>query len=167
MHAAQSELEEYERLLDQLPGIYEGKFRHKVRVVAKDIHYLLDERKALQEQLSRGLVQPRSPEALPPAAAVSLTPGRRSWSCLRLPRFQLPYTAIPSFSLPNRLHLGMLFGAGVALVLLVLELPYLLNRHSLPLDGTPTVPLDSERSAATDRGQPSPAGSWGAELAAG
>ena len=36
LHAAQSELEEYERLLDQLPGIHEDKFRHKVHAVAKD-----------------------------------------------------------------------------------------------------------------------------------
>ena len=146
LHAAQSELEEYRRLLDQLPGIYEDKFRHEVRAVANDIHYLLDERKALQEQLSRGLFRPRAPEALPPAAAVSVVPVRRSWSYLRLPRFQLPYNAIPSFGLPNRLQLGMIIGSGVALVLLVLGLPSLLNRRSLPLGGTPTVPLDSERS---------------------
>ena len=146
LHAAQLELEEYRHLLDQLPEIYEAKFRHKVRAVAKDIHYLLDERKALQEQLSLGLVQPRSPEALPPAAAVSLTPVRRSWSYMRLPRFQSLYASIPSFGLPNRLQPGVLFGAGVALVLMVLGLPYLLNRRSLPLGGSPTVPLGRERS---------------------
>ena len=143
---AQAELEKYQCLLNELPGIYEEKFRQKVRSVAEDIRHLLDERKALQEQLSLGLVQPRSPEALPPAAAVSLTPDSRSWSYLRLPRFQLPYTAIPSFGLPNRLQLGMIFGGGVALVLLVLGLPSLLNRRSLPLGGTPSAPLDRERS---------------------
>ena len=124
--------------MDQLPELYEAKFRHKVRAVAKDIHYLLDERKSLQEQVSRGLLQPSGPEALPPAAAVSLTPVRSSWSYLRLPRFQSLYTAIPSFGLPNRLQLGVLIGAGVALVLMVLGLPYLLNRRSLPLGGSPT-----------------------------
>ena len=146
LHAAKLELEEYRRLLDQLPEIYEAKFRHKVRAVAKDIHYLLDERKSLQEQVSRGLLQPRGPEALPPAAAVSLTPVLRSWSYFRLLRFQSLYTAIRSFGLPNRLQLGVLLGAGVALVLMVLGLPYLLNRRSLPLGGSPTVPLGRERS---------------------
>jgi hypothetical protein len=132
--------------LDQLPEIYEAKFRHKVRAVANDIHYLLDERKSLQEQVSRGLLQPRGPEALPPAAAVFFTPVRRSWSYLHLPRFQSLYAAIPSLGLPNRLHLGVLFGAGVALVLMVLGLPYLLDRRSLPLGGSPTVPFGRERS---------------------
>ena len=56
-----------------------------------------------------------------------------------LASFQSPYTATPSFGLPNGLKLGVLFSAGVALVLLVLGLPYLLNRRSLPLGGAPTV----------------------------
>ena len=86
------------------------------------------------------------PEALPTAAEVPLTPVRRRWSYLRLPRVQSPYTATPSFGLPNGLKLGVLFGAGVALVSLVLGLPYLLNRRSLPLGGSPTVPLIRERS---------------------
>jgi len=135
----QAELEKYQCLLNELPGIYEEKFRQKVRSAAEDIRHLLDERKALQEQVSRVLMQPRMPEALPPAAEVPLTPVRRRWSYLRLPRFQSPYTATPSFGLPNGLKLGVLFSAGVALVLLVLGLPYLLNRRSLPLGGAPTV----------------------------
>ena len=136
---ARAELEKYQCLLNELPGIYEEKFRQKVRSAAEDIRQLLDERKSLQEQVSRGLLHPRGPEALPPAAEVPLTPVRRRWSYLRLPRFQSPYTATPSFRLPNGLKLGVLFGAGVALVLLVLGLPYLLNRRSLPLGGAPTV----------------------------
>ncbi|MCP9782111.1 hypothetical protein KBY83_02100 [Cyanobium sp. WKJ7-Wakatipu] len=143
---AQAELEKYQCLLNELPGIYEDKFRQKVRSAAEDIRQLLDERKSLQEQVSLGLLHPRAPEALPPAAAVSLTPVRRSWSYLRLPLFQSPYAANPSFGLPNRLQLGVLFGAGVALVLMVLGLPYLLNRRSLPLGGSPTVPFSRERS---------------------
>ncbi|MCP9903829.1 hypothetical protein KBY72_05840 [Cyanobium sp. BA5m-21] len=149
LHAAQSELEEYRSLLEQLPGIYEDKFRHKVHAVAKDIRYLLDERKALQEQLSRSLLQPGAPEALPLAAEVSLTQVRRSWSYLRLPRFQSSYAANPSFGLSNRLQLGVIFGAGVALVLMVLGLPYLLNRRSLPLGVSLRCPL-----AASDRRYP-------------
>ena len=136
---AQAELEKYQCLLNELPGIYEEKFRQKVRSVAEDIRHLLDERKALQEQVSRVPMQPLVPEALPPAAEVPLAPVRRRWTYLRLPRFQSPYTATPSFGLPNGLKLGVLVGAGVALVLLVLGLPCLLNRRSLPLGGAPTV----------------------------
>ena len=135
----QAELEKYQCLLNELPGIYEEKFRQKVRSAAEDIRHLLDERKALQEQVSRVLMQARMPEELPPAAEVPLTPVRIKWSYLRLPRFQSPYTATPSFGLPNGPKLGVLFGAGVTLVLLVLGLPYLLNRRSLPLGGAPTV----------------------------
>ena len=135
----QAELEKYQCLLNELPGIYEEKFRQKVRSAAEDIRHLLDDRKALQEQVSSLLMHPRMPEALPPAAEVPLTPVRRRWSYLRLPRFQSPYTATPSFGLPNGLKLGVLFSAGVALVLLVLGLPCLLNRRSLPLGGAPTV----------------------------
>jgi hypothetical protein len=146
LHAAQLELEEYRRLLDKLPEIYEAKFRHKVRSVAKDIHYLLDERKALQEEVSRVLMQPRVPEALPPDPEVPLSPVRRRWSYQRVPRIQSPSTTNPLFGQPNGLKLGVLFGAGVALVLLVLGLPHLLNRRSLPLGGSPTVPNGRDRS---------------------
>ena len=59
------------------------------------------------------LDEPRGPEALPPAAAVSLTPVRRSWSYLRLPRFKSLYTAIPSFGLPNWLQLVERLGGGI------------------------------------------------------
>ena len=143
---AQVELEKYQCLLNELPGIYEEKFSQKVRSAAEDIRHLLDERRALQEQVSRDLMQPRVPEALPPAAEVHLAPVRRRWSYLRLPRFQSPFTATSSFGLPNGLKLGVLFGAGVALVLLVLGLPYLLNRRSLPLGGAPTMSNGSKPS---------------------
>ena len=136
---AQAELEKYQCLLNELPGIYEEKFRQKVRSAGEDIRHLLDERKALQEQVSRVLMQPRLPQTLPPAAEFPLPKVRRRWSYLRLPRFQSPCIATSSFGLPNGLKLGVLFGAGIALVLLVLGLPYLLNWRSLPLGGTPTV----------------------------
>ena len=46
---AQVELEEYQRLLKELPGIYEGKFRQQLRAVIQEIRELLDERKGLQK----------------------------------------------------------------------------------------------------------------------
>ena len=48
---AQVELEKYQCLLNELPGIYEEKFSQKVRSAAEDIRHLLDERRALQEQV--------------------------------------------------------------------------------------------------------------------
>mgnify|MGYP002630566947 CR=1 FL=1 len=46
---AQAELEEYQRLLKEPPGIYEGKFRQQLRAVIQEIRELLDERKGLQK----------------------------------------------------------------------------------------------------------------------
>ena len=123
---AQAELEKYQGLLNELPGIYEDEFRQKVRNLAEDLRHLLDERKALQEQVSRALVQSRAPEALLPSAAVAPAPPLNSWSDVRLPRFQLPSSNAPSprrplrsrlafrFSIPTGRQRGVALGAGFA-----------------------------------------------------
>ena len=89
MAEAQAELEKYQCLLNELPGIYEEKFRLKVLDAAEDVRHLLDERSALQEQVSRVLMQPRMPEALPPAAEVPLARSAaagRSYACIAFSR---------------------------------------------------------------------------------
>jgi chromosome segregation ATPase len=58
---AQAELEEYQRLLNELPEIYEEKFRQKLHSVAQEIRQLLNERKALQQQLGQALAETRQP----------------------------------------------------------------------------------------------------------
>ena len=55
---ARSELAHYESLLQDLPAIYEGKFRQHLRATAQNIRQLLDERKLLQEQVSIALANP-------------------------------------------------------------------------------------------------------------
>ena len=158
---AQAELEQYQGLLNELPGIYEDKFRQKVRSVAEDIRHLLDERKALQEQVSRALAQPRVPEALPPAAAVPPAPAPRSWADVRLPRFQSPSSDAPAsrrpspsrlvfrFSIPTGRQRGIALGAGLVLALLVLGLPQLLTRRSVPAAGGPSVSAGGQPPVAT------------------
>lgn len=90
---AQAELEEYQRLLNELPGIYEGKFRQKVRAVVQEIRELLDERKALQEQVAHALAKP----LLLPA------PAAKTWADMRLPRFNPPNLTVLVFAgLPGR-----------------------------------------------------------------
>ncbi|MGB5135646.1 MAG: RodZ domain-containing protein [Prochlorococcaceae cyanobacterium] len=59
-----AELEEYQGLIEELPTIYEGKFRHQLHDVAQDIRRLLDEQQALQEQISHALTAAQQPEAL-------------------------------------------------------------------------------------------------------
>lgn len=52
---ARSELADYELLLQDLPAIYEDKFRQHLRSTAQNIRQLLDERKVLQERISLAL----------------------------------------------------------------------------------------------------------------
>lgn len=91
--AATAQLEEYQRLIDEMPGIYEVKYGSQLRDVAQDIRLLMEEREGLQRQLRRcltgqteshGLVlsgQPRPSWQFPAFAAAAqrrlLTP--RAW----------------------------------------------------------------------------------------
>lgn len=157
---AQAELEQYQGLLNDLPGIYEDKFRQKVRSVAEDIRHLLDERKALQEQVSRALAQPRAPEALPPVAADAPPPAPRRWADVRLPSFKSPSGDSPSqrraplkplafrFGIPKGRQRGVVLGAGLVLALLVLGLPQLLSRRSVLVVARTPAPPVGERPAA-------------------
>lgn len=76
LQQAQSELAEYQAILQDLPGIYEAKFRQRVHAIAQDIRRLLDERKTLQEKLSADLLS--SSEVKPIASSGS--PSARSFS---------------------------------------------------------------------------------------
>lgn len=67
--AARSQLEDYQQLIDEIPGIYEAKFAQQVHVVAQDIHRLNEERQHLQRQILHGLQEQADPSALPPPAA--------------------------------------------------------------------------------------------------
>lgn len=62
-----AELAEYQGLIDELPQIYEEKFRGQVQELVQDIRRLMDERQALQEQVSHAL----SPAAAAPAPALA------------------------------------------------------------------------------------------------
>jgi hypothetical protein len=66
--ALRAELEEYQHLIEEIPGIYEAKFAQQVHVLAQDIQRLLEERQHLQRLLLRGLQEQVDPSALPPPA---------------------------------------------------------------------------------------------------
>lgn len=118
---AQAELEEYQRLLNELPGIYEGKFRQKVRAVVQEIRELLDERKALQEQVAHVLAQPPVLEALPPSPTSSAlpVPASKIWLGVRLPRVGLPKLKVPAFSILSRRRWLWAGAAGLVLLSVV------------------------------------------------
>jgi hypothetical protein len=148
---AQAELERYQGLLNELPGIYEDKFRQKVRTVAQDLRHLLDERKALQAQVSRSLAQVQERQALPPVLEVESRP-RAS-----LPRFRTSPTADDSvlarqiswhylrFDIPRvRLWaLSLTGGFGIAL-LLIFGLQFLANRRTASRVGS-VAPIERSR----------------------
>jgi hypothetical protein len=85
-----AELEEYQNLIDELPGIYETKFSHQLRDVAQDIRALLDERQALQDQINRWVQGAAAPPLLDVQAALPRGGWTQAGSWLRcLPRGRL------------------------------------------------------------------------------
>ena len=139
---AQAELEEYQRLLNELPGIYEGKFRQKLRSVAQEIRQLLNERKALQQQLGQALAETRQPKLLSASDAASEFPDHRKdqiWTKLQIPRFR---------RLPKLRLIGICTGTALVLVGAALGIPSLFSSRlaeprggsSLPSPQAPPVP---------------------------
>lgn len=122
---AQAELEEYQRLLNELPEIYEGKFRQKLRSVAQDIRQLLDERRALQQQVGHALAETTQQKQLPASAAVS--------EVLDNPKSQIrTKLQIPSFKrLPKRRLVGLSAAAALVLVGSALVIPSLFGSREL------------------------------------
>lgn len=172
--AAQAELEDYQRLLHELPGIYEGKFRQKLRSVAQEIRQLLDERTALQGQIAQALAKEPVPEAfsaanqvepprVPPPISGSSTPSRqgvKTWAGLRLPRLSVPSPVLTALALkPQR---RWVWAGSLGLLVMVLgaaaAVPWLLGRQggptgavadtgSSPRSQTPVAPLTLQLEA--------------------
>ena len=154
---AQAELEEYQRLLNDLPGIYEDKFRQAVRSLAQNVRNLLDERNALQAQVSRALVLAQERQALPPAQEAELAQPAEARSEVGSLRFRTPSTVVEAVqapriswpSLPFPLLRGRLWvlslggGLGIAL-LLIFGLQFLANRRSASGVGT-VAPIERSR----------------------
>lgn len=69
-----AELADYQGLIDELPQIYEEKFRGQVQDLVQDIRRLMDERQLLQEQVRHALVPPPVPRSLAPSAPASAAP---------------------------------------------------------------------------------------------
>ena len=121
---AQAELEEYQRLLNELPGIYEGKFSQKLRSVAQEIRQLLDERKALQQQVGHALAESTQQKQLPASGAASEVPDNPNppiWTKLQIPLFK---------RLPKLRLLG-LSAAALGLVGAALVIPSLFSSREL------------------------------------
>ena len=127
---AQAELKEYQRLLSELPGIYEAKFRQKLRSVTHEIRQLLDERKTLLEQVRYALADIRQPKSQPVLVAASEFPDypkSKIWTKLQIPRFK---------RLPNLRLMGLSAVATLLLVGAALVIPSLFtSRERAPREG--------------------------------
>lgn len=98
---ARAELAQYQALLQELPSIYEDKFRQQVRSTAQNIRDLLDERKSLQEQVSRALAKPTEPQRLAAASEDQpVKPSPRRNGEVSLPSFLSVSKLLPSFRTP-------------------------------------------------------------------
>jgi hypothetical protein len=100
LSAARSQLDHYQRLIDEIPSLYEAKFRYRVQDLAQDIRRLMEERQSLQEQIRRCIEGQAAPAPLP-TIATNARPARRALAALaaatrrfrHLPRWQLALAA--------------------------------------------------------------------------
>ena len=88
LRAAQQELMQLERLVEELPRIFEDKFRQQTATVVEGNRQLRNQRDLLQQQLSQTLLASAPPAVTPP------TPSR-------------PRLALPPLNRPSRRRLGL------------------------------------------------------------
>ena len=67
LEAARRKRDSYQALLKDLPEVFEGKFRERVRPLQQRNEELLQEGLALREQIRRALPEPAAASSLPPA----------------------------------------------------------------------------------------------------
>lgn len=130
--AAHRELEDYQRLIDEIPALYEVKFRYRVQDVAQDIRRLMEERQGLQDLLCRSI----QGQAIgtPPASSSNDSP--RRWALVALLRARRRLRRLP------RWQLVLAAGAGA----LALAVPVGLSRSANPARQAAEAP-----AAATHR----------------
>jgi len=136
------ELEDYQGLIEELPAIYERKFRQQLGDVAQDIRRLLDERQSLQEQLRQALAcgqQPEAPSTLAtaPVRSIDLLTallGRRNASA-------------STFSAPSRRWLLLIAAITTLMVAALAASLGLWRRSRVPQLATPAAPPTAPQTA--------------------
>ena len=106
--AACNELEEYQRLIDELPQIYEAKFGSQVHALAQEIRHLTEERHRLQLQIQH-CIQAEAVLPPPSASPAEFRPGFRQRFRRSAP-WSLPI-AIAAASLAMAVALGLAWRA--------------------------------------------------------
>ena len=172
LEAARLKRDRYQALLKDLPEVFEGKFRERMRPVQQRNEQLLEEGLALREQIRRALPQATAAGALPPAAPPATaappsaadpnefssetpTPADRSPSRRRSRPTRLGERAGPGLnwpvSIPGGSPLAAFLVTGLALA--GLAIGALLHRSSPPRPTPTASPITATPQQKT--GQPS------------
>ena len=148
-----AELAEYQTLIDELPQIYEEKFRGQVQELVQDIRRLMDERQALQEQVSHALspaaagaartLAPGASAEPPPPPPAKPVPGR--WPRLSLEPWRQPWQKVRAFLAPRWRGQARWFALAFAIAVAGSTLA-LLRSRTVPSP----APLPPARSGATN-----------------
>ena len=176
LEAARHKRDRYQALLKDLPEVFEGKFRERIRPVQQRNEQLLDKGLALREQIRRALPQAPSAGALPPApiAAAPLSAADPSESGSETPT---PASRAALLRRWRTTWLGEGAGSGLAgairipggssraaflvagLALAGLAIGALLPRSNPPRPTTPTLPSPAPAPQATSQPSASSSGS--------
>lgn len=166
LNRVRAELDEYQELIEELPSIYEGKFRHQLQTVAQDIRRLLDEQQALQEQIHHALAPSGpQPEALPASPATPIGLPRQAQDPLETAQGGLALVARirrglqrsggPDSSSPSRL---VLLAMATALVAAALAASVgVMRRARSPQPASPAEPSLAEQARPPGSQADSPA----------
>lgn len=136
--ALEAELAQYQQITDEIPAIYEEKFRQQLQQLALELRRLIDEREALQQQIAALLP---AADASPPAAIAPASTGA-------IPRAPVPSWRFPRSTLslpwPQRLpSRRWLWSGGVIALAGVCSLVFW---RRLPAPSSAPAPVPAARS---------------------
>ncbi|MBE9154377.1 DUF4115 domain-containing protein [Cyanobium sp. LEGE 06113] len=174
LERAKAELVEYQTLINEIPSIYETKFRQQVQLLALEIRRLLEERRCLHQQLPAGqlsLAESPAPPAVPssprPEVTADAAPARsdllppRRTRRLRIGLRRRWRSATRRLSL--RQQLPLLMTTTTAVVLLVVGVDSLGRRGQDALSAGPSIgsrvdskPASNVQAEGADSATPSP-----------
>jgi hypothetical protein len=168
LEAARHKRDRYQALLKDLPELFEGKFRERIRPVQQRNEQLLEEGLALREQIRRALPQASGAGALPPAPIAAAPPSAadpsESGSETPIPASQAAFLRRwrpirlgegagsgldGAFRIPGGSSHAAFLLAGLALA--GLAIGALLLRSSPPRPTTPTLPGTTPAPQATSQ----------------
>lgn len=145
----EAELAQYQQIADEIPAIYEEKFRQQLQQLALELRRLIDEREALQQQITALLPVAGAP---PPAAIAPASTGAIPRAPVPSWRFRRPTLSLPW---PQRLPPSRWLWSGGAIALAGASALVLWRRVPVPTPVPTSVAAVRPRPPAPAPGQPS------------